>query len=278
MVLPRQDPVRSGSAWRRGGSMTGPGRPSSLGCASQDGPLILPVPPERVVAYIESLPPSLGPNGLKLRMAAIAEHHRERGSPSPTAHVARAGGPAPAADERGGGAGAAGTAAARTFAGLRNQGAPAAGAGRGLAPGRRRRARPGRRCASGRANSSCRCGQPTRRPGSRDRRCGCCGGGAIPLCPVHALERWLQRSGLSYGAVFRAVTVHGTLERRLGVVGLRCILRQIEVRAAAQAMPEGRRPVRGAWHEPAKGKGTTKARRPGASVPESPARTPRRTR
>ena len=57
-------------------------------CASQDGPAVLPVPPERVVAYIDSLPPSLGPNGLKLRLAAIARHHRDRGSPSPTAHAA----------------------------------------------------------------------------------------------------------------------------------------------------------------------------------------------
>ena len=57
-------------------------------CASQDWPAALPVPPERVIAYIESLSPSLGPNGLKLRMAAIAEHHRERGSTSPTAHAA----------------------------------------------------------------------------------------------------------------------------------------------------------------------------------------------
>ena len=46
-----------------------------------------------------------------------------------------------------------------------------------------------------------------------------------PLCPAQALERWLQRSAISYGAVFRAITVHGTLQRRLSMNGLRCILR-----------------------------------------------------
>ena len=56
--------------------------------AGQGWPLVLPVPQECLVAYIESLPPSLGPNGLKLRMAAIAEHHEERHLASPTAHAA----------------------------------------------------------------------------------------------------------------------------------------------------------------------------------------------
>ena len=48
----------------------------------------LPAPPKRVVTYIESLPLSLGPNGVKLRMAAIAHHHEEQGMASPTAHAA----------------------------------------------------------------------------------------------------------------------------------------------------------------------------------------------
>ena len=50
-----------------------------------------------------------------------------------------------------------------------------------------------------------------------------------PLCPVQALERWLQRSGISYGAVFRAVSMHGRLERRLGVVSARRILQRIDI-------------------------------------------------
>ncbi len=57
-------------------------------CASQGWLVSLPVPPERVVAFIDSLPPSLGPNGLKLRMAAIAEHHERCGVTSSTAHAA----------------------------------------------------------------------------------------------------------------------------------------------------------------------------------------------
>jgi integrase len=43
-------------------------------------------------------------------------------------------------------------------------------------------------------------------------------------CPVQAMERWLQRAGITYGAVFRGVTAHGTLEARLGADGVRKIL------------------------------------------------------
>ena len=245
-------------------------------CTSQDWPLILPVPPERIVAFIESLPPSRGPNGLKLRMAAIAEHHRERESASPTAHAAvraalrrrQMNGEAVLA--RLGSCG-------EDLAGLRNRALLLLVQAGGLAPadvaGLDRddvRFGEGELVLSVRAADA-----PVGQPGQGVRLARRRGD---PLCPVHALERWLQRSGLFYGAVFRAVTVHGTLERRLGVVGLRCILRQIEVRAAAQVMPPGRRPVHGAWRKPAKGKGPKTARRSGASVPEPPARMPRRTR
>ena len=41
------------------------------------------------------------------------------------------------------------------------------------------------------------------------------------------------------------------------MVSVSRILRQIDIQAAAQAVPEGRKPVRGAWHKPAIGKGTT---------------------
>ena len=60
-------------------------------------------------------------------------------------------------------------------------------------------------------------GQAVRLPRRRDD----------PRCPAQASERWLQRSGISYGPVFRAVTVHGILERRLGVVSLRRILQEM---------------------------------------------------
>ena len=245
-------------------------------CTSQDRPLILPVPPERVVAYIESLPLSPGPNGLKLRMAAIAEHHRERGSTSPTAHAA-----VRAALRRRQMKDEAVLArldsCGEDLAGLRNRALLLLVQAGGLAPadiaGLDRedvRFGEGELVLAVRAAAAS-AGQPGQAVRLAPRR-------GDPLCPVHALERWLQRSGLSYGAVFRAVTVHGTLERRLGVVGLRCILRQIEVRAAAQAMPPGRRPVHGTWRKPAKGKRPKKTRRSGASAMEPPARMPRRTR
>ena len=244
--------------------------------ASQDGPAVLPVPPERVVAFIESLPPSLGPNGVKLRLAAIAQHHRDRGSPSPTAHAAvravlrrrQMNGEAVLArlDSCG-----------EDLAGLRNRALLLLVQAGGLAPADVAGLdREDVRFVDGELVLSVQAADPSAgQPGQAVRLARQRGD---PLCPVHALERWLQRSGLSYGAVFRAVTVHGTLERRLGVVGLRCILRQIEVRAAAQAMPPGRRPVHGAWRKPVKGTGPTKARGSGASVPEPPARTPRRMR
>ena len=245
-------------------------------CTSQDRLLILPVPPEWVVAYVESLPPSLGPNGVKLRMAAIAKHHAERRLPSPTAHpMVRA------ALRRRHGAGEAVPArldsCGEDLAGLRNRALLLLVQAGGLAPadvaGLDRddvRFGEGELALSVRAADA-----PAGQPGQGVRLARRRGD---PLCPVHALERWLQRSGITYGAVFRAVTVHGTLERRLGVVGLRCILRQIEERAVAQAMPPGRRSVLGAWRKPATGKRPKTARRSGASVPEPPARTPRRTR
>ena len=54
----------------------------------QGWPAALPVPPERLVAYIDSLPPSLAPNGVKLCMAAVAKHHTGHSMAPPTAHAA----------------------------------------------------------------------------------------------------------------------------------------------------------------------------------------------
>ncbi len=245
-------------------------------CASQDWPATLPVPPERVVAYIESLPPPLGPNGLKLRMAAIAQHHRERGSTSPTVHAA-----VRAALRRRQMNGEAVLArldsCGEDLAGLRNRALLLLVQAGGLAPADVAGLdREDVRFVEGELVLAVRAAEaPAGQPGQGVRLARQRGD---PLCPVQGLERWLQRSGLTYGAVFRAVTVHGTLERRLGVVGLRCILRQIEVRAAAQAMPTGRGPVHGAWRKPATGKRPTKARRSCASAMEPPARMPRRAR
>src|SRR3954469_279789 len=46
------------------------------------------------------------------------------------------------------------------------------------------------------------------------------------LCPVHALEIWLQRGNIRRGAVFRGISVHGVVEERLTGAGVRHILLQ----------------------------------------------------
>ena len=51
--------------------------------------------------------------------------------------------------------------------------------------------------------------------------------GLNPLtCPVRALEEWLRRARIDYGAVFRRVTAAGTLEDRLSPQGIWRILRR----------------------------------------------------
>jgi integrase len=51
--------------------------------------------------------------------------------------------------------------------------------------------------------------------------------GLNPLtCPVRAVEQWLQRTRIEYGAVFRRVTAAGTLEDRLSPQGVWRILRR----------------------------------------------------
>ncbi len=241
-------------------------------CTSQDRPLILPVPPELVVAYVESLPPSLGPNGVKLRMAAIAMHHAERRLPSPTAHpLVRA------ALRRRQGAGQAVSARLNScgedLAGLRNRAllllVQVGGLARADVAGL---GREDLRFGEGDLVLSVRAAEaPAEQLGAAvrlTRRRG------DPLCPAQALERWLQRSGIRYGAVFRAISVHGTLEQRLSVVGVRRILRQIDIQAAAQVVPESRKPVRSAWQKRAIGKGTAGGSGARASAKVLPVRRP----
>ncbi|MBO1074661.1 site-specific integrase [Roseomonas marmotae] len=56
--------------------------------------------------------------------------------------------------------------------------------------------------------------------------------GLNPLtCPVRAVEQWLQRTRIEYGAVFRRVTAAGTLEDRLSPQGVWRILRRRAERA-----------------------------------------------
>jgi hypothetical protein len=46
------------------------------------------------------------------------------------------------------------------------------------------------------------------------------------LCPVRALEAWLQRGNIRRGAVFRGINAHGAVEERLTGAGVRHILLQ----------------------------------------------------
>jgi integrase len=51
--------------------------------------------------------------------------------------------------------------------------------------------------------------------------------GAHPeTCPARAMEAWLRRSGIAYGAVFRRITAPGTIEARLTGNGVWKILRR----------------------------------------------------
>jgi integrase len=66
-------------------------------------------------------------------------------------------------------------------------------------------------------------------------------------CPVRALEIWLQRSGIAYGAVFPRMTAAGTIETRLTGNGVWQILRRrakqagLEVPEAERLSPHGMR-------------------------------------
>ena len=244
-------------------------------CTSQGGAPVLPVPPERVAAYVESLSPSLGPNGVKLRMAAIADHHTARRLLSPTAHAA-----VRAALRRRQSAGEAVLARLNScgedLAGLRNRALLLLIQVGGLTPadvaGLDREDlhfEEGALVLSVRV-AAAPAGQPGQAVWLPRRR-------ADPLCPAQALERWLQRSAITYGPVFRAITVHGTLERRLSVVSVRRILQQIDIQAVTQVMPEGRKPVRGAWRKPGKGQQVTRVHSSGVSGASSPATKPGRT-
>ncbi len=128
--------------------------------SSQGDWLDLPVPPERLVAYIESLPPLLGPNGVRLRLAAVAEHHERQGLASPTAYAA-----VRAALRRRQMVGEAVlaqlTRCGEDLAGLRNRALLLLVQVRGLLPGST-----GMTCASGMGSWSCQCGQGQRRLGS----------------------------------------------------------------------------------------------------------------
>ncbi len=71
--------------------------------------------------------------------------------------------------------------------------------------------------------------------------------GASDTCPVRALEAWLRRGKIRRGAVFRGITVHGTMEERLTGAGVRHILlsraamAKLTVHASERLSPHGLR-------------------------------------
>ncbi|MXP64744.1 integrase [Roseomonas sp. M0104] len=72
--------------------------------------------------------------------------------------------------------------------------------------------------------------------------------GLNPLtCPVRAVEQWLRRARIDYGAVFRRVTAAGTMEDRLSPQGVWRILRRraaiagLTVHASERLSPHGLR-------------------------------------
>ncbi|MGI4746503.1 MAG: hypothetical protein ACRYFY_10735 [Janthinobacterium lividum] len=203
----------------------------------------LPVPAEHIVSYIESLMPAASSSTVKLRLASIALHSNQPGSASCNGHAA-----VRAALRRCQRAANGSTEPAvitqlaccgEDLGGLRDRAVLLMNQVGGLAPadiaGLDREDLEFRntelvvrvRLPNAPVEEP---GQPVHLP----RRRG------DPLCPAVALERWLQHSGILYGAIFQGVTVHGTLDRRLGVVGVRRILQRIATQAAAQAMPPAR--------------------------------------
>lgn len=72
--------------------------------------------------------------------------------------------------------------------------------------------------------------------------------GLNPLsCPVRAVERWLERTRIEYGAVFPQVSVHGVAQRRLTPQGVwkilrrRAVLAQLTVDETERLSPHGLR-------------------------------------
>ncbi|MGH2928449.1 MAG: tyrosine-type recombinase/integrase [Solirubrobacteraceae bacterium] len=72
-------------------------------------------------------------------------------------------------------------------------------------------------------------------------------GGHRETCPVRAMEAWLARSQIAYGAVFRRLTSSGTIEGRLTGNGVWKILRrrakqaELTVDASERLSPHGLR-------------------------------------
>jgi integrase len=195
---------------------------------------VLPLHPVLVAAYLAGLVPKVGKSGLKVRLAAIAHHHHRQG------HVWTANHPAITATLRGivikhgkpirPAAALTSTeirqllsSCGNNLAGLRDRALLLVG----FAGALRRSELVAIDHEHLRFNEG---GLSITIPRSkRDQE----GQGAIvtlprmrgdDTCPVKAMERWLQRAGINYGPVFRAITAWGTLENRLAADGTRWIL------------------------------------------------------
>jgi integrase len=72
-------------------------------------------------------------------------------------------------------------------------------------------------------------------------------GAVSETCPVRALELWLRRTKIKYGAVFRSISMHNHLEDRLSARGVYSVLQQragqakLTVHASERLSPHGMR-------------------------------------
>jgi integrase len=234
-------------------------------------PTALPVHPVLVAAFLASLVPALGKNGLQARLAAIVHHHHEKGHLWSARHPAITGTlqgilrqhgkpvrPSAALTSSeirqllsscGGDLGRpAGVAGSPSRGGLAGPAGSTSPAGFASLAGLRDRAL----FLTGFAGALRRselvaidrehlmfvdAGLTIHIPRSKRDQEG--QGADITIswmrgedtCPVKAMERWLKRAGIAHGPVFRGVTAWGTLENRLTADGVRKIL----IRRAALA-------------------------------------------
>lgn len=213
-------------------------------CRTQ-GHEALPADPALVAAYLASLMPALGKSGLEARLAAIAHYHRRHGQDWVPGHPVIRAALRDGLRQHGTAVRPAATLTTAEIerllaccgddlAGLRDRALLLTGFAGGL--------RRSELVAIDRAHlRMTEAGLVLHIP----RRTRSQGGADIILpwrrgeaaCPVRAMEAWLRRSGIGYGAVFRGVSVHGTLERRLSPDGVRKILLRLADRAGLTVDP-----------------------------------------
>lgn len=96
-------------------------------------------------------------------------------------------------------------------------------------------------------------------------------------CAVAALERWLNQANISYGPIAQRLGAHGWPDGEMSGETLRCLLRDIDRRAADHPAAGSRAQVAGAWRTPAARKAaadkrarSAKPRRSGGGSPLIP--------